>query len=277
MPVHVTNFVGGIMKIAIVHVNAEKYSGLYTELIDTNFARVKADGTEIVHKYVRHLKRATDTVFAYPTLLNKVDVTKEIDAAAAEGADAVMVACSGDPGVAEGRTMVSIPVVGPMEAALHLACTYGHKVGIVTVADRSWSEYCEMMVANYGLSSRFAGVRRIQTLSADAFTKGFSQPEEMAKEIHANAKALVEAGANSIVIGSAGLSVMATSAGLSVVAEYGAPIFDCLSVGLKTAELKAELHRKLRIPEYSRTGWGERIAAGDVGRLRKLFSSTDEQ
>lgn len=265
------------MKIAVVHVNAEKYSGLYTELIAANFSRVKAEKTEIIHRYVRHLKRATDTVFAYPILRNRVDVTEEIVAAAAEGADAIMVACSGDPGVPEGRTMVSVPVIGPMEAALHLAATYGQKVGIVTVADRSWSEYCEMMVATHGLGARFAGVRRINTPSTEAFTKGFSQPEEMAREIHANAKALVEAGANAIVIGSAGLSVMATRAGLSAVSDYGAPIFDCLSVGLKVAELKAELHQKLRIPEYSRTGWGERIADGDVTRLRKLFSSDGER
>jgi allantoin racemase len=260
------------MKICVVHVNAEKYSGSYTPLISANFEKAKAEGTTISHRFVQHLKRATDTVFAYPSLLNKIDVAEEMLKAEAEGADAVMVACSGDTGVAEARTLVSIPVVGPMEAALHLACAYGHKVGIVTTADRSWSEYCEMMVSAYGLSSRFAGVRRIATPSSEAFTKGFTQPQEMAREIAANAKALVEAGANSIVIGSAGMSVMATAAGLSRVPEYGAPIFDCLTVGLKTAELRSDLQRKLAIPETSRVGWGERLMPPDLGRLRKLFA-----
>jgi allantoin racemase len=259
------------MKLAVIHVNAEKYSGLYTELIDSNFRRVKASDTQIIHKYVRRLRRATDTVFAYPTLLNKVDVVEQALAAQAEGADAVMVACSGDPGVAEARTLLSIPVVGPMEAALHLACTYGRKVGIVTVADRSWIEYCEMLAEASGLSSRLAGVRPIQTPSAVAFTEGFSKPAVIAEEIAANARALVEAGANSVVIGSAGLSVMASAAGLASVPGLDAPIFDCLSVGFKTAELRAQLQVRMGVPPCSRVGWGERLAEADLGRLRKLF------
>lgn len=259
------------MKIAVIHVNAEKYSGLYTKLIDENFTRAKADGTELLHKYVARLRRATDTVFAYPTLLNKVDVVDQILAAESEGADAVMVACSGDPGVAEARTLVSIPVVGPMEAALHLACAYGRKVGIVTVQDRSWVEYCEMLTESCGLHDRLAGIRSIQTSSATAFTEGFSQPEVIAREIAENASALIAQGANSIVIGSAGLSVMASAAGLSSVPNCEAPIFDCLSVGLKTAELRADLHKKMGVPVYSRVGWGERMPEADLGRLRKLF------
>jgi len=259
------------MKLAVIHVNAEKYSGLYTELIDGNFRRSKADDTEIVHKYVSRLRRATDTVFAYPTLLNKLDVVEQALVARAEGADAVMVACSGDPGVAEARTLLDVPVVGPMESALHLACTYGRKIGIVTVQDRSWVEYCEMLAHSSGLGDRLAGVRPIRTPSATAFTEGFGRPAEIAKEIAEQARALVEDGANSVVIGSAGLSVMATAAGLAEVPDLGAPVFDCLSVGFKTAELRARLQRSLGVPPCSRVGWSERLSDGDLGRLRKLF------
>ncbi len=263
------------MKIAVVHVNAEKYSGLYTELIDANFARARARDTQIVHRYVRHLRRATDTVFAYPTLLNKVDVVEEVLAAAAEGADAVMVACSGDPGVAEARTLVSIPVVGPMEAAMHLACAHGFKVGIVTVADRSWVEYCEMLTDACGLSSRLAGIRSIRIPSSEAFTAGFSEPGRIAAEVAEQAKALVGSGANAIVIGSAGLSVMSSASGLACVPGTEAPIFDCLTVGLKTAELRCDLHRKMGVPPYGRAGWGGRLEDGDTSRLRKLFKIAD--
>ena len=259
------------MKLAVIHVNAEKYSGLYTELIDGNFRRVMADDTQIMHKYVRRLRRATDTVFAYPTLLNKVDVVEQALAAQDEGADAVMVACSGDPGVAEARTLLSIPVVGPMEAALHLACTYGRKIGIVTVQDRSWMEYCEMLADSCGLSSRLVGVRPIQTPSATAFTEGFTRPALIALEIAANARTLVDAGADSVVIGSAGLSVMASAAGLAKVPDLEVPIFDCLSVGFKTAELRSQMQRKMGLPSHSAIGWGERLPEADVSRLRKLF------
>ena len=92
------------MKIGVVHVNTEEASGPYTELITANLERAKRDGTEIVHRYVRHLRRATDTAIAYPTMLNKVDVVAEMVGLERDGADAVMVACSGDPGVAEARS-----------------------------------------------------------------------------------------------------------------------------------------------------------------------------
>lgn len=258
------------MKISVVHVNCEELSGPYTKLIEGNFNRAKRDDTVIEHRYVRRLKRASDTVFAFPILLNKVDVVEQMIAAGRGGADGVMVACSGDPGVAEGRTLLQAPVVGPMEAALHLACAYGYKVGIVTTADRSWSEYCEMMAVNYGLGSRLAGVKRIKIPSMEAFTVGFQNPEVVAKAVAETSNELVEEGADAIVIGSAGLSVMSSAAGLTRT-ESNAPIFDCLTVGLKTTELRVDLTKKFGLPEASRVGWGEPLGAKDVGRLTGLF------
>ena len=215
---------------------------------------------------------AADTVFAYPTLLNKVDVVERFIEADRDGFDAAMVACSGDPGVAEARSIAGIPIIGPMEAALHLACTYGHKVGIVTVEDRSWSEYCDMMVGAAGLRDRLSGIGRISIPSKEAFTTGFLNPEVVGKEIERVAAQLVEDGANSIVIGSAGLSVIASTIGLSRLSDTEVPIFDCLSIGLKSAEMRVDLTQKLAIPEYSRAGFGTRMEEKDVERLRSLFA-----
>jgi len=259
------------MKISIVHVNCEALSGPYTKLIEANFNRAKREDTVLDHRYVRRLKRASDTVFAFPILLNKVDVVEQILAAGRGGADGVLVACSGDPGIAEGRTLLSVPVVGPMEAALHLACTYGYKLGIVTVADRSWSEYCDMMTNNYGLGSRLAGVKSIKIPSMEAFTVGFEKPEIVANAVAETAEELVEQGADAIVIGSAGLSVISSAAGLTRTATSGAPIFDCLTVGLKMAELRVDLVKKFGLPETSRVGYSERLSDKDTSRLTTLF------
>ncbi len=49
------------MKIGVVHVNTESASGPYTELVTANLERAKDERTEIVHRYVKHLRRATDT------------------------------------------------------------------------------------------------------------------------------------------------------------------------------------------------------------------------
>jgi allantoin racemase len=259
------------MKICVVHVNSEELSLDYTGLISRNFERVKRPDTEIVHKYVARLRRAADTVLAFPIILNKLDVVQRMVEAEAEGCDAVMVACSGDPGVTEARTLVDIPVVGPMEAALHLAAQYGKKIGIVTVQDPSWIEYCETMTETAGLVGRLGGIEKIDISSPVAFTEGFANPAPVRESIVAAANRLVERGCNTIVLGSAGLSVIASNTGLAEVPGTGIPIFDTMSVGFKMAELRADLSRSVGLPVISRVGVFEKMDAKNRARIVRLF------
>ncbi len=259
------------MKICVVHVNCEELSRDYTKLIDANFERVKRPDTQIVHKYVARLRRAADTVFAFPIILNKIDVVQRAVEAEAEGCDAVMVACSGDPGVIEARTLIDIPMVGPMEATLHLAAQYGKKIGIVTVQDPSWIEYCETMTETAGLAGRLTGIEKIDIPSAAAFTEGFVNPAPVMDSVVAAARRLIDRGANVIVLGSAGLSVMASNSGLAEVPGAGIPIFDTMSVGFKVAEMRADLGKSLGLPPISRIGVFEKTDRKNRERIVKLF------
>jgi Asp/Glu/hydantoin racemase len=259
------------MKIGVVHVTTEAVSGPYTEMITANLDRAKADTTEVVHRYVGHMRRATDTAIAYPTLLNKVDVIREFVELERDGVDAVFVACSGDPGVSEARSLLSIPVVGPMEAAMSLACSYGWRFGIVTVADRTWGSWMDQLVHIYGFSARYAGIRQLETPTARVFTEGFSNPGLVEADIRARCAEMAAAGADAILLGSAGLSTFATSFGLAATDPPEVPVFDVLSVGLKFAELRAELHQRLGVPTVSRAGWHEQFAPEDRERVDRLF------
>ena len=259
------------MKICIVNINEESVSGPYTELLTKNFNKVKRDDTELGWKYVKRLKRASDTVMSYFIQLNRTDIIECMYQASQEGYDAVMVACSGDPGVYEASEIVDVPVVGPMEAAMLIACMYGNKFGILTVEDRRWAEYCEELTVRYGLKNRLSGVERISIPSSDAFTKGFLDLPWIGKELIAKSQKLIDGGANAIVIGSAGLSTMASAAGICKVPDCDAPIFDCLSAGLKMAELRADLHKKLGMPPVSRVGAHELLRPKDISRVRGLF------
>jgi Asp/Glu/hydantoin racemase len=261
------------MKIGVVHVTTEAVSGPYTEMITANLERAKGDATEVVHRYVDHMRRATDTAIAYPTLLNKVDVIKKMVELERAGVDAVFVACSGDPGVSEARSLLSIPVVGPMEAAMSLACSYGWRFGIVTVADRTWGSWMDQLVHMYGFSARYAGYRQLETPTARVFTEGFSNPALVEADIRGRCDEMAAAGADAILLGSAGLSTFATSFGLSATESPEVPIFDVLSVGLKFAELRAELQQRLGVPAVSRGGWHERFDEENRVRVDTLFAS----
>ena len=259
------------MKICIVNINEESVSGPYTELLANNFNKVKRADTQLGWKYVKRLKRASDTVMSYFIQLNRTDIIECMYEAYKEGYDAIMVACSGDPGVYEASEIIDVPVVGPMEAAMLTSCMYGNKFGILTVEDRRWAEYCEELTVRYGLHNRLAGIERISIPSSDAFTKGFLDLPWIGKELIEKSRTLIERGANSVVIGSAGLSTMASAAGICKVPEMDAPIFDCLSAGLKMAELRADLHGKLGMPPVSRIGAHELLRQKDIFRVRVLF------
>ncbi|MFT3865107.1 MAG: aspartate/glutamate racemase family protein [Solirubrobacterales bacterium] len=264
------------MRIGVVHVNTEEASGPYTELITANLERAKRDDTEIEHRYVRHLRRATDTAIGYPTLLNKVDVVNEMLELERGGADAVLVACSGDPGVSEARSLLHVPVVGPMEAAMGLVLGYGWRFGIVTVADPTWSAHMDQVVHNHGLTARYAGQRVLETPTAKIFTEGFERPEIVRDDIAARSREMVEAGAEAILIGSAGLSTFASHFGIAGIEEPATPIFDVISTGFKVAELRAELKAKLGVPEVGRGGWYSEFDERNRQRVHRLFGWVDE-
>jgi allantoin racemase len=259
------------MNVGVVHVTTEAASGAYTELITANLERAKNPQTTIVHRYVSHMRRATDTALAYPTLLNKADVIEQMLELERDGADSVLVACSGDTGVGEARSLLRIPVVGPMEAAMTLACSYGWRFGILTVEDPTWASFMDQLVHVYGFGSRYSGLRRLETPTAVVFTRGFEDPELVRGDIEARAREVVADGADVIVIGSAGLSTFATSFGLARLEDPVVPIFDVISIGLKFAELRAELQERLGVPPVSRAGWHAELDDVNVARLHRTF------
>ena len=94
---------------------------------------------------------------------------RRVEEAEAGGYDAVAVSCAADPGVAIAKTLVSIPVTGPLEAALHTSAALGGHLGIVT-AKLEGSElehqpttvnWLRDLVQAYGMGHRIAGVRSV--------------------------------------------------------------------------------------------------------------------
>jgi allantoin racemase len=74
------------------------------------------------------------------------------------GIDACIINCMGDPGLMAAREAVSIPVIGPCEAAMHAAAMMGHKFSVVTVLE-SVRPLFDRNALIYGLPSKLASVR----------------------------------------------------------------------------------------------------------------------
>jgi allantoin racemase len=76
------------------------------------------------------------------------------------GANAIVIDCMGDPGLHACREVVSIPVIGPCQAAMHTASMLGHRFAFITVLNRL-RPLIDHMVASYGLQQNYASFQAV--------------------------------------------------------------------------------------------------------------------
>lgn len=107
--------------------------------------------------------------------------------AEAEGYDAAVPLGTLDLGVGAGRSAVDIPIIGPAEAMLHIACMLGNRFGLLVYSQTSLV-LCRRTVAQYGMTDKVVGFRQ----------SGFHLPDIAANResalanFVANARSLVE-------------------------------------------------------------------------------------
>lgn len=150
-----------------------------------------------------------------------------------EGADAVLLACFGDPGLLALREMASVPVVGMAEASCHLACLLGQRFSIVTGGER-WAPMLEEFVAALGLASRLASVRAVAPSGA-----AVAADPEGALGLLAEACTVASTAdrAEIVILGGAGLAGLARR----IQPQVAVPVICSLEAGLRAASAVARL------------------------------------
>jgi allantoin racemase len=176
------------------------------------------------------------------------DTVAKIVQAEKDGIDGVVPDCMGDPGLEEGREMVSIPVVGPTETSMHFAAMLGHKFSVITVLDRLVA-YFEECATRAGQAQRLTSVRSVEipVLELD------DQPRAIKALVGEAAKAVRDDGAHVIVFGCTGLTGLAKQVeeGLKEEGITDVPVIDPAVLALKVAEAMAEMglsHSKRTYP-----------------------------
>ncbi|MGE5302410.1 MAG: aspartate/glutamate racemase family protein [Alphaproteobacteria bacterium] len=111
-----------------------------------------------------------------------------------EGYDAVVPLGMLDLGVDGGKSAVDIPVVGPLEASLHIACLLGDRFGLIIYHEKLLA-FNRAIVRRYGMEERIVGFG----------VSGFDLPdltahrEEVVQNFVSEAKKLVANGAEVII------------------------------------------------------------------------------
>jgi allantoin racemase len=161
-----------------------------------------------------------DEAFSVPGLIEEIGK--------AGGADAFVVACFDDTGLDAARCATEAPVVGIGEAAFHMASVIAAKFSVVTTLSRSITPI-EHNLVKYGLAARCARVRAAEVPVLALEEPGSSARRAIEREIE---RALVEDGAEAIVLGCAGMTDLARDLGRKV----GAPVLDGVACAVALAE-----------------------------------------
>lgn len=171
-----------------------------------------------------------------------------------DGYDGIILGCAGDPGLYAVREMVHIPVVGPGENAVHLACMLGNRFSVVAIVDSCIPRHMHLVRRAGIISDKLASVR-----AAGIPVLHISDHLEEAKEhVSREARAAVEEdGADCIILGCLSLAFALFDRELSE--KLGVPVVNPAISALKQLEAmvgSGMTHSKLayRIPPKLRNG-----------------------
>lgn len=143
-------------------------------------------------------------------------------------ADAVVIACFGDPGLYAAREVSPVPVVGMAEAAMHYACLVADRFSVVTILERMLP-HLRHTIARHGLSARCASIRATGCSVLDCVRDPHATT---AAVLDAARAAIAEDGAEAIILGCSGMSGLVDA----VSAELDVPVIDGLACAVKLAE-----------------------------------------
>lgn len=265
-------------RICVINIQKEEVSQRFMAATEKALEKVRRPDTQII---IKSSKRGggvhSQMANAYGLYLTSGEIIEKIIEADKEECDAVVVNGTLDRylGIQQGRAIVNIPVISPSEATFLFACMLGHKFGIVALGASYLKPFMESIIFQHGLKDRAIPnpVKFMSVEHKDLMTKAIESPSSIVPEVLDAAKRCVSEGAEVIVLVGTNLGVICTLAGVNLVHINGleVPVLNPLVIGLKTAEIMADLKAKLGMPPVSRIGIHRSVSKEDLKGLRAEF------
>jgi allantoin racemase len=189
-----------------------------------------ASGTEVAAEPTATgpaaIENAQDAAIVVPELLRLGPLAQE------RGFDAIVIGCFSDPGIDPLRELLSVPVVGPGAASLHLAAQLGTRICVLTPAGRGFGRLAARLRA-LALAPLLASVRGIGLSVMDLAQQ---QPGALDKAAEAARKAVEADGADVLVLGCMSMAFLPCVCE-SLSERVGVPVVNPVTAALKTAEM----------------------------------------
>ncbi len=161
------------------------------------------------------------------------------------GYAAIVIGCFSDPGLDALREMLTIPVVGPGAASLHLAAQLGTRISVLTPSGRGFGRVAARL-RGLAIAELLASVRGIGLSVMDLAKQ---TPGAIDKAAEAARVAVEQDGADVLVLGCMSMAFLpGICEGLS--GRVGVPVVNPVVAALKTAETLAAM--KL---SHSKAAW----------------------
>jgi allantoin racemase len=210
--------------------------------VETYAAKIARPGTEVELGFLDRTAEAMK--YAAVMMLNGAIVVEDIRARAAAGADAVLLAATGEPGLLEARGAVDIPVVGSVEAGLAMSQFLGTRVGVITI-NGPYTQIIARNLHRYQQTARLVGPDPVRSfdLSWDMVAETLAgSPERLVAAFLPVMEGLVRDGADVIVGGGQIFGALLDHVGY----EPGpVPFVDGAAAGLKTLEALVDLQHSV--------------------------------
>ena len=219
------------MKIKVINPNTTQ---AMTDSIGEAARSVARDGTEIVAVSPDFGPESIESY--YDEYVAATGVLDEVRKGEAEGVDAYVIACYGDPGLHAAREMTDKPVIGIAEASLYMASMLAGRFAIVTVIPRIHM-MLEEMVRGYGMSEKCPDIYCTPLYVLDIEKDPVCSIEKLRDEVR---RAVKEGGAEAVCLGCAGFAAFAQE----LEDELGVPVLDGVVCATKQAEVMVELGKK---------------------------------
>jgi allantoin racemase len=202
-----------------------------------------AAGTEVVAeptaKGPAAIESAHDAGLVMPELIRLAPLAEK------RGFSAIIIGCYSDPGLDALREMLTIPVIGPGAASLHLAAQLGTRISVLTPTGRGYGRVAARL-RSLGIAPLLASVRGIGLSVMDLAKQ---KPGALDKAAEAARLAVEQDGADVLVLG---CMSMAFLPGIceELGQRAGVPVVNPAIASLKTAE--AVVGMKL---SHSKAAW----------------------
>ena len=242
----------------------------YDELIDSTLRPALHGSTEIE---IRHLSHAPANIDYYaPKHLVETEIMTAAIEAERDGFDAFVIGCCYDPALTQCRELVSIPVIGPLEASVSLSRLFGHSFAVVTDHRKAVPELRDR-IRLYGLESNCRAVDAIDWYVTDMVL----DPIAVAKDTYIKVQDVMRTtGAETVIIGCTIVSACYELAALRGDTEMASlSVVNPNVMAVKLAEMFADLNATGQY-RISRTAYYQQHASHDAAEAAAILELLTE-